>query len=150
MKIKITFLVITIVISAASYYWGYYCGERDKYSFSYDNALLKLSNNLLIRDSLLVDKKKQAKQLLDAQIKLDFAIVVDLYKRFDFKRSEYLRCVVTRKIRYLQEQKELFSNIKMLNGEGYPVTKVNSYLASNCEGPPSHVNWSTMEKNTQK
>jgi len=65
--------VVTIVIAIGTYYWGHLCGKQELNFARYDQAIVNLSNNILIYDSIVIGKSKDVKPVIISSIESDFA-----------------------------------------------------------------------------
>jgi hypothetical protein len=72
--------------------------------------------------------------------------MVLLYDKHKFSEGEYVRCVVTRKARALYEKKKILVSREKLEELDYPYNQVKAYFESNCEGKPSHDDWTAVDK----
>jgi len=140
--------VVTVVIAISAYYWGYLCGKQGVDSASYDQAIMSLSNNILIYDSIVIDKSKEIKPVIISSIESDFAKMVELYQENQFKQAEGLRCAISRRFRVLKQKNEILFNPDAV--VEYPLMLVSNYLDKECMGEPSHANWLLTEGDQAK
>lgn len=136
--------IIILAVSASalvfsSYYWGYSCGQRHTALASYDHLLLGLVNNILIHDAIESDKLESIRPVVKAELESDFARLIKFYKDYDFEDGEYTRCAISRRVRKMKQDGVILTNKQRL--QGYPLQRVEDYLATACLGGPSHENW---------
>lgn len=149
MKYKTGLLVAFLIFfcSVLSGYFVYLNSQKKELreaNIEYQNVILRLSDNIIIHDALRLSKTSKissfdVKEMIGYQIKLDFERMVHLFSNYDLTESEYMRCLMTRKYRYLQSLVD-FKDLVDFSDE---VTKktVAQYLEKYCPGETSHKNW---------
>jgi len=102
---------------------------------------MSISSNIVFKDSIETNSEKTAEPLVLARIESDIKNIVTIYNEHHFDYAEIGRCAVTRRVRKLVKQKEIFSDKNQLSKNGYPIDEVVSYLEKECLGEPSKDNW---------
>lgn len=125
---------------------GYFYRDRSADLASYDSSLVDLSMKVLMMDALQHKKYDVLEGALASDIEGGISTMVLLYDRYKFNEAERVRCAVTRKVRVLYENKKILASREKLEELDYPYGQVTTYLASNCEGKPSHDNWTAVNK----
>ena len=142
MKFKIaSILFLCLCIFLLAYYWGYRCGELNVKRQLYDQNIMSISSNIVFKDAIENQEVNEVKQLLIARIESEISDIALLYKEYNFTFAETARCAITRRVRKMSEQKELFLNKTQLVENSYPMDMVMNYLDTECLGEPSKDNW---------
>lgn len=131
---------ITLLALGASA--GYFYRDRSAVFAIYDSNLADLSMPIFMMDALQNKNYDVLENLLASDIEGRTSMMVLLFDKHKFKEGEYVRCAVTRKARALYENKKILASREKLEELDYPYTEVTEYFKSNCEGNPSHSDWS--------
>jgi hypothetical protein len=135
----------SLIIGASA---GYFYRDRSADLASYDSSLVDVSMKVLMMDALQNRKYDVLESALASDIEGGMSRMILLYDRYKFNEAERLRCAVTRKARVLYENKKILASREKLEELEYPYGQVTTYLASTCEGKPSHDNWTEVNKPT--
>ncbi len=141
----ICLVVFSAVLSVGLYSWGYLCGLQSGNFTEYDILLFNLTNNILISDALEIDEPETIEPMIKSKIELDFIRMAQLYKEHKFKNGEYLRCVISRRVRKFKENGQVMTDIETLKEIDFSIDKINDYLKTECLGEPSHTNWAKLK-----
>ena len=146
MKKRLYLILLSVGLLALGASLGYFYRDRSANFMVYDKNLADLGIPIFMMDALQHKKYDALENLLVADIEGRTSMMVLLYDKYKFKEGEYVRCVVTRKARALYEKKKILVSREKLEEIGYPYDQVTAYLASNCEGKPSHDDWTEINK----
>lgn len=146
MKKRFYLVLLSVGLFALGTLVGYFYRDRSAVFAIYDGHLFDLSMTILMIDALQHKKYDVLEKALVAKIEGGTSGMVLLYDEHRFKEGEYLRCVVTRKARALYEKKKILMSREKLEELDYPYEQVTAYFASNCEGKPSHDDWTEVNK----
>lgn len=138
------FFVICVgatVTLLGGYYWGFLCGKQSAADTAYEQVLQQLANYILIRDAIMAKGVDSIRPLVDAGIVADFVRMIDMYEKHGFENGEYVRCAVSRRFRKLKQDGHILSDRVASEKEGWPITKIEKYLNTECLGEPSHADW---------
>ena len=135
-KIFVTILVFVMAV-VFSYYWGYLCAKKENNYREYDDANIRLANSIVMLDAVSLKKNDVANKFILLNLESDFELMVSLYEANGYQGNEYMRCVVSRRIRSLKEKKLIFVDDVPWG--------VSLYLDKECMGKPSHENWMQLE-----
>lgn len=149
MKKTLSLILLGIALLILGMSAGYFYRDRSAKFESYDNHVVNLSIPILMMDALQHKKYDVLENILASDIEGKTSGMVLLYDKYRFVEGEYLRCVVTRKLRALYEKKKIFVSREKSEELGHPYDQVKTYLESNCEGKPSHDDWTTVNKPTK-
>lgn len=142
-KSIISILIISIFMLAS--YGGYRYRDHKAKSEAYDEILSILGSNIFLIDAMESEEYGAAKDLVFADVEGRLASLINLYENKQYEDNDYMRCVVTRKVRNLYLQHKILVTDGSLRGLGYPVERVKKYLEENCLGAASHDNWSNVD-----
>ena len=149
MKKRFYLVLLAVGLLALGAFLGYFYRDRSANFAVYDSNLAGLGTTILIMDALQHQKYDILENILAADIEGKTSGMVLLYDKYKFSEGEYIRCVVTRKARVLYEKKKILVSRQKLEELGYPYDQVKAYFASNCEGKPSHDDWTTVDRSTK-
>lgn len=150
MKKRFYLIVLSVGLLALGASIGYFYRDRSVDFASYDRHLFDLSMTILMMDALQHKKYDVLENALVANIEGGTSGMVLLYDSHKFHEVERLRCAVTRKVRALYEKKKILVSREKLEELGYPYDQVKAYIESNCEGQPSHDDWTSVNKPTKE
>lgn len=141
--------ILAICVGSAAlilggYYWGFICGQQDADNATYDQVLPRLTENILVRDAIVAKSVDTIRPLIDAAIVADFVRMIELYEKHGFENGEYLRCVVSRRIRKLKQDGQILSERAVAENQGWPMARIEQYLSAECLGEPSHADWNPV------
>lgn len=145
-------MVMSVIWLAVGVSIGYFYRDRSADFARYDRSLFEMNMTILMIDALKHKKYDMADHILAGHIEGIASLMIPLYNRYKFHQGELLRCAVTRKTRVLYDEKKILSSRKELEEINYPYREVTEYLGSNCEGKPSHDDWTdlTYKRETTK
>ncbi len=144
MKKRLFLIVMSMIWLALGASIGYFYRDRSADFARYDRSLFEMSMTILMIDSLKQKKYDMVENLLADNIEGVASLMVPLYNRYKFHQGELLRCAVTRKVRALYDEKKILSSREKLEEIDYPYREITEYLGSNCEGKPSHNDWTDV------
>jgi hypothetical protein len=150
MKRRLYLIVLSVGSLALGASIGYFYRDRSAEFASYDRHIFDLSMTVLMSDALRHKKYDLLEKYVAAEIERATSGMVLLYDRYKFHERELLRCAVTRKARVLYENKKILVSREKLEELDYPYDQVKAYFESNCEGQPSHDDWTAVGKPTKE
>jgi uncharacterized membrane protein len=150
MKKRIFVIVMSVIWLTIGASVGYSYRDRSAYFVLYDRSLSDMSMMVHMMDALKQKKYDVVERLVVGYMEGVASMMIPLYNKYEFHQGELIRCAVTRKARVLYEEKKILSSREELEELGYPYREVTEYLVSNCEGKPSHDDWTALGKSTEE